>query len=124
MTFFYWDWTPEESATHAFKIYFWSAAIVAFMVALTQYAVSQWIWFGGRKKTNRPPHYAPVYLVSLMVFGYIWDTMFNYFLAYQYTTTPFATQIATPVVVLAGAPLNLLFCWVWTKIFPSENNEH
>jgi len=22
--------------------------------------------------------------------------------------------------VLTGAPLNLLFCWVWTKIFPSE----
>ena len=118
MTFFHWEWTPEESASHYAKISSWNATIVAFMVALTQYAVSQWIWFGGRKKTNRPPHYAPVYLVSLMVFGYIWDTMFNYYLAGR--IAPFGTQIATPVVVLAGAPLNLLFCWVWTKIFPSE----
>jgi len=118
MTFFNWDWTPEESATHYAKINFWNAAIVAFMVALTQYAVSQWIWFGGRKKTNRPPHHAPVYLVSLMVFGYIWDTIFNFYLANR--TVPFGTQIATPVVVLAGAPLNLLFCWVWAKVFPAE----
>lgn len=126
MTFFYWEWTPEESTLYNIKINFWNAAIVAFMVALTQYAVSQWIWFGGRRKTNRPPHHSPVYLVSLMVFGYIWDTMFNYYTTYgaDPLSAPLGTQIATPIVVLAGAPLNLLFCWVWTKIFSAEKKKN
>lgn len=125
MTFFYWDWTPEETTVYNIKINFWNAAIVAFMVALTQYAISQWIWFGGRRKTNRPPHHAPVYLVSLMVFGFIWDVMYDYYLAYRFDplSAPLWIQIATPAVVLVGAPVNLLFCWVWTKFFPAEKKK-
>merc|ERR1719159_857950 len=46
--------------------------------------------------------------------------MVDYYLADK--TVPLGTQIVTPLVVLAGAPANLLFCWAWTRVFPPEGD--
>ena len=35
-----------------------------------------------------------------------------------YNPLPLGHYIAAPIVVLAGVPLNLLFYWVWTIVFP------
>jgi hypothetical protein len=103
---------------------FWSkncaatVAIIAFIVALTQYAVSQWIWFGG--KTKRSPHHCSVYLVSAIVFWYVWSSIFDVWLIVFGGTgdIPMGQKIATIVVMLVGAPIHFTFCRVWTVVFP------
>jgi len=115
MHLLYNNWNDDQQTMYGVKVDLANATIVAFTTALTQYAVSQWIWFSG--KTKRPPHRAPVYLVSGITFWILWSILLNDNLG-VYDPLPLGYYIAAPIVMMAGVPLNLLFCWVWIIVFP------
>ena len=116
---FYPNWNDHQRLMYTAKVGFANATLVAFVVVLTQYSVSQWIWFSG--KTKRPPHRSPVYLVSGIIFLIMWSILVNNSLGGY--DLPLAYYIAAPTVMIAGIPLNLLFCWTWTIVFPPTIDE-
>jgi len=85
--------------------------------------VSRWIWFGGKAK--RPPHHSPVYLICGINFWIIWSLVIDSIKIGEYgDSIPMGTRIAMPLLVLAGVPFNLAFCWVWTIVFPPTEDSH
>jgi len=113
----YVDWTDTQFELYRSKLMFANASAIAFIVALTQYSVSRWIWFGGKAK--RPPHHSPVYLICGINFWIIWSLVIDSISIGEYgDSIPLGTRIAMPLLVLAGVPFNLAFCWVWTIVFP------
>lgn len=115
------NWNDDQWATYDAKCQFVKATLCAFTTVFTQYCASEWIWFGN-SNTKRPPHKSPVYLLSFVVFWAIWSMMLDYLLA-VYDPLPLGFFIAAPILSLAGVPLNLLFCWIWSKTVPSSITE-
>ena len=74
------------------------------------------IW--SSKKTKRLPHglLSPVYVVFGIVFWIMWYILLENNLGI-YDPVPAGYHFAAPLVVLAGIPFNLTFCWVWTIVF-------
>lgn len=115
------NWNDDQWATYDAKCQFVKASLCAFTTVFTQYCVSEWVWFGN-SDTKRDPHKSPVYLLSFVVFWAIWSMMLDYLLA-VYDPFPLGFFIAAPILSLAGVPLNLLFCWIWSKTVPSSITE-
>mmetsp|Transcript_14752 Transcript_14752/g.37110 ORF Transcript_14752/g.37110 Transcript_14752/m.37110 type:complete len:571 (-) Transcript_14752:83-1795(-) len=116
------QWNEQQIGLYLAKVSSINAAAAAFVTVLTQYAVSEWIWYGD-EGGKRKPHRAPVYLASSVPFFYLWSTIFNMLLGY----TTIAYCIATPLVAYGGVLLNLAFYWIWARAFPlkvdSEESE-
>ena len=54
-------WNDDRHGMYDANVDFAKATIIAFIVALTQYSVSHWIWSNGKSKHR--PRRSPVYLV-------------------------------------------------------------
>jgi hypothetical protein len=114
----YQNWNDDQHTLYLAKKAWADAIIFSATVVYTQYAVSEWIWYGNGKP-KRPPHHAPVYLISGIIFLILTSILMTYMLNI-YDNLPLGYRIATPIVVLASIPLNLLFCFVWTKRFEEQ----
>jgi len=117
------SWTLEQFEAFFYKATSINSLWAAFAIVFTQYAVSEWIWFGGNE-AKRPPHRAPAYLVSQIPFWYLWSTLWDAGTTLQTGVTPsLANQIALPIVAtLGGVILNLAFYKVWTVAFPQTQD--
>jgi hypothetical protein len=92
--------------------------LVAFATVLMQYVASQWIW----SNSTKSKHYSPIYLVSEIVFFILWSFMMNTSVG-LYNPVPIGYFIATPLLIIGGVPLNLLFCYLWKRVFSTEEEE-
>jgi len=117
------SWTDEQSSAFLYRAISINTLENALAIVFTQYAVSEWIWFGGNE-AKRPPHRAPAYLVSQIPFWYLWSTLWDTGTTFQTGVTPsLANQIALPIVAtLGGVLLNLAFYKVWTVVFPQTQD--
>jgi len=120
MGLLYNTWNEFQQQQYDTKNAVVTAAFVAFAVVVTQYFVSQWIWFGGKPKGD--PHHSPVYLVSIMIFWFLWSVCTDIITLEDKVPLPLSCQIAAPLLVLVGVPLHLLFCWAWPIIFARISN--
>jgi hypothetical protein len=113
-----WDESNHQQSMYDLKVECVTNFLVAFATVLTQYVVSQWIWSNSVKSK----HYSPIYLVSGIVFFILWSFMMNSSIG-LYNPIPIGYRIATPLLIIGGVPLNLLFCYLWKRVFSTEEEE-
>jgi len=109
MGLFFNTWTEFQQQQYDIKKAFVNASLVAFAVVLTQYFVSRWIWFGG--KTQRDSHPVSLYVVLTAVFMCMLSACVDiFFLTKDFDNFPLSLgyQVATPLLVVGGIPLQLL----------------
>ncbi|OEU12884.1 putative integral membrane acyltransferase [Fragilariopsis cylindrus CCMP1102] len=110
-----WDESNHQQSMYAMKTICITNILVAFATVLTQYVVSQWIW----SNSTKSKHYSPIYLVSGIIFFILWSFLMNADIGLYYPL-PIGYRIATPLLVIGGVPLNLLFCYLWKRLFTAE----
>ncbi|OEU06581.1 hypothetical protein FRACYDRAFT_254279 [Fragilariopsis cylindrus CCMP1102] len=113
-----WDESNHQQSMYAMKTICITNLLVAFTTVLTQYVVSQWIW----SNSTKSKHYSPIYLVSGIIFFILWSFLMNADIGLYYPL-PIGFRIATPLLVIGGVPLNLLFCYLWKRLFTTEEEE-
>ena len=111
----YADWDESQQSMYDVKIVCLTNFLVAFATVLTQYVVSQWIW----SNSTKSKHYSPVYLVSGIIFFILWSFLMNADVG-LYNPLPIGYRIATPLLIIGGVPLKLLFCYLWKCLFSTE----
>jgi glucan biosynthesis protein C len=113
-----WDESNHQQLMYDLKVDCVTNFLVAFATVLTQYVVSQWIW----SNSTKSKHYSPIYLVSGIIFFILWSFMMNASIGF-YNPVPIGYFIATPLLIIGGVPLNLLFCYLWKRLFSTEEEE-
>merc|ERR1712178_130495 len=64
-------------------------------------------------------HNSPVYIVSGAVYFFLWYMLMNGLLVPD--QAPIGVRIAVPLLAYGGVLLNLLFCWIWSRLFNKTN---
>jgi len=122
------NWDDTRNGMYTTKVVALSSTLECLAMVGTQYVASQWIWCDAICKDDERNHRRPpVYLLCTVMFWVLWCLRYNY----QYLNVigmgesnyP-GYQIAYPTLVIGGVLLNVVFCWVWTKVFPLADHRN
>ena len=108
-------WSEGQYIVYGIESLCINNALYAFVAVLTQFAISQWIWSSKAKSD----HNSPVYLVSFVVFAVLFSLLNNgdYYVYGIKSAVPIGIRIAVPILAYGGVLLNLLFYWIWSRVF-------